>query len=609
LDRADRFVLGTSRPDLLRLAKDLRADLDLVQRLERNRGALAARSADGMALDFGPTDAAYVAAFAAIDVDPFRQTAAESGDRLRARSVPVQLAAALDDWAAVRRFQKDEPGCLRLLAVARAADPDPWRNKLRDAVEQQDRAALEALASDPAIREQPAVSRALLGKALIDVRSFQSAVTTLEDARWQFPGDFWINYHLGHACQPAGRLNDAVRFITAAAALSGDNETVDLKLAFLLTSQKSHAEAVVALRRVMRSPAPSYAAYDLLCQNLQALGDNESALAAREKAYQLAPSNYKYLHLFPLVHTYLERSEFRRVAELYDQAVALMGESVTVSSALSALRQRLSDRAWRWVHPAAADPNDPHRAIEWATRLAAAPPEGARLTIPDAAKWNAIARVQAITVGVARYRLGEWDQSIASLQASIPAAAQRNSMRQLYYAKALGKAGQLSEGQKVFDAAIRTVQLSYASNREFWPVIAEGATLLGRSYPPTLRDPPDNAVLQPGPALKTPSQAAAVVPEMLMPDTNQWRGQFTWEPVDGATNYHLQVRPLLASEPLLADHALYTLPRAILQTPVPKPAQRTTFPGWKWRVRALVNDTWTAWSEERMLRLHPPNEN
>ena len=47
-------------------------------------------------------------------------TLAEAATRIRTRSIPEELAAALDDWSSIRG-RRDEPGGKRLRAVARAA--------------------------------------------------------------------------------------------------------------------------------------------------------------------------------------------------------------------------------------------------------------------------------------------------------------------------------------------------------------------------------------------------------------------------------------------------------------------------------------------------------
>ena len=79
-------------------------------------------------------DAEYAAAFRAYGVDLDSLDPAAAGRLLAASPAAADLASALDQWAFLRRGRvlRDPAGADRLVAVARAADPDPWRNRLRD---------------------------------------------------------------------------------------------------------------------------------------------------------------------------------------------------------------------------------------------------------------------------------------------------------------------------------------------------------------------------------------------------------------------------------------------------------------------------------------------
>ena len=83
------------------------------------------------------------------------------------------LAGALDDWWAIRRRKRDDAaGAQRLLAAARVADPDPWRNELRTRLDRADtdvlleQQALQALAKAAKFEELGPISLHLLGTAL-----------------------------------------------------------------------------------------------------------------------------------------------------------------------------------------------------------------------------------------------------------------------------------------------------------------------------------------------------------------------------------------------------------------------------------------------------------
>ena len=84
-------------------------------------------------------------AFREAGIDLAKLIASRDGgqDPARPPDVALALAASLDDLASWRRkaSPKDTDGLRRLVDAARAADPDPWRNELRTALAQSDKAA------------------------------------------------------------------------------------------------------------------------------------------------------------------------------------------------------------------------------------------------------------------------------------------------------------------------------------------------------------------------------------------------------------------------------------------------------------------------------------
>ena len=129
---------------------------NLVNRLEEIRGGMVADD---------KADAAFVEAFRATGLDvmsPAFEPAA-IGRRLagRPRAITVAAAAALDTWAVVRGAlarSGDTGGrsaARRLFAIARVADPDPWRDALRDALAADDpQPLLRQLAQAPDLDRQ-----------------------------------------------------------------------------------------------------------------------------------------------------------------------------------------------------------------------------------------------------------------------------------------------------------------------------------------------------------------------------------------------------------------------------------------------------------------------
>ena len=129
--------LGTGTggdPETRRQSDALRAEVQAgLDGAERDRRLLDRlvdiRSAKADDPDGSATDAAYADAFRDAGIDLAALPPAEAGARIKARPTgpALALAAALDDWSAVRRRpRRDRAGAKRLPDAARAADPDPW---------------------------------------------------------------------------------------------------------------------------------------------------------------------------------------------------------------------------------------------------------------------------------------------------------------------------------------------------------------------------------------------------------------------------------------------------------------------------------------------------
>ena len=127
-----------------------------------------------------------------------------------------QLVAAVDDWAV--RVGKEEPARgTWMLAVARAADPDPWRNRFRDAAVWNDRTALERLAREAKVSELSPQIIYALGMLLVKLNA--DAIPLLTAAQRRYPSDFWLNFSLGGALLNARRWEEAIGCYRAALVL------------------------------------------------------------------------------------------------------------------------------------------------------------------------------------------------------------------------------------------------------------------------------------------------------------------------------------------------------------------------------------------------------
>jgi tetratricopeptide (TPR) repeat protein len=200
------------------------------------------------------TDLAYAEAFRAADLDIDALPAAEAAARIRRRSaaVVVELAAYLDHWGHVRR-QASRPAAAwrKPLEVARVADSDDFRNRLRALLNTDDSkgdaAKLKSLANEPAAAELPAPAAVLLAGALERARDRDAAVSLLRQAVARHPDDVWVNFSLAGTLQkltPAPR-EEVVRYYTAARALRPETAH---DLAHLLRELGRGGEAVATFR-------------------------------------------------------------------------------------------------------------------------------------------------------------------------------------------------------------------------------------------------------------------------------------------------------------------------------------------------------------------------
>ncbi len=85
--------------------------------------------------------------------------------RLHRSSIRVELAAALADWALLRKRsrKKGDTTPEALLALARAVAPDGWPAGLFTALEQQDFAALKKLTTSERAADLPPATPVRLG--------------------------------------------------------------------------------------------------------------------------------------------------------------------------------------------------------------------------------------------------------------------------------------------------------------------------------------------------------------------------------------------------------------------------------------------------------------
>jgi serine/threonine-protein kinase len=249
------------------------------------------RSAEADDSDGSASDAAYARAFhrAEIDVDALGSDGAAAMIKRRPAGVALALAAALDDWATQRRLArpKDTEAWKRLVACARAADPEPTRDRMRQLWSESDRKAqrqpLLELARQADPHGWPPASLTLLAGALDEADQREAATDLLRRAQAEHSGDVWVNYSLARLLEQLHppRKEEAIRFYSVARALRPETAH---ELAHALKDRGRKDEAVRVFRDLTALRPGNGRHWGCLGVALTERGDRAGAERALQKA-------------------------------------------------------------------------------------------------------------------------------------------------------------------------------------------------------------------------------------------------------------------------------------------------------------------------------------
>jgi tetratricopeptide (TPR) repeat protein len=339
--RAKGLLSGGSSQELQERVRDLGKDLQMVLRLESARLEGARSTSEGK-FDFAHEDREYGEAFRQFGMDALVLGPQEIADHVRATTIRLELASALDDWAFVRgcvRPQGDEIA-KKLVAATRLADPDELRNRIRDAQETRDAKALSDLLTPESdqVLQWPTVDLFVL--ALFQTGQSEQLMTLARRVQRQRPDDFWHNQGLARllALQEPPRWEDAARFYTAALAVRPDNAVVQNSLAWLLVNWprpgNEHFDEAIDLAKKAVKATPTAGNYwgTLGIAHYRA-GQWRAALTALREAMKLRNGGDSHDWFFlAMVHWRLGEKEQGR--KWYDQAVQWMEKNAPHSGEL-----------------------------------------------------------------------------------------------------------------------------------------------------------------------------------------------------------------------------------------------------------------------------------
>jgi serine/threonine-protein kinase len=237
--------------------------------------------------------------------------------RVRASQVRGALVEALDDWAACATDQDQQAW---VLAVVRHADPDPWRDRVRDRATWDDSAALRDLVDKAPLAEQSPHLLAVLGARLrarkIDAEPFLGRVVAA------YPADFWVNVEMGNALFEQSNPAEAIGYYRAALALRPETVSVHYALGGMYLSLHRWDQAIAEFEQTIGLDPENAWCHNRLGFTLAWKGGHDDeAIAQFREAIRLDP-NLGWSHYFLAVA--LERKgnldealdEFRNAARL-----------------------------------------------------------------------------------------------------------------------------------------------------------------------------------------------------------------------------------------------------------------------------------------------------
>jgi serine/threonine protein kinase/tetratricopeptide (TPR) repeat protein len=628
--RAEAAVAGgEADPATAQRVRERIKDLEFIHRMEQIRME-AATTVEGR-FDFSGVGRDYAGAFSEYGVAVEALAVEESIQRFKARpALAIPVAAALDDWVAVRRWpglRREVAGCERLVAVARGIDPEPLRDRLRATWGQpltETPEELRRLADTIDVRAQHPATLVIFARTLpFSARSVaesrlqqDAALRLLKRACTAYPGDFWLNFELGNKLI-AKDNEEAVRFYSVAVAIRPDSGNAHYQLGVALGSLKRLDEAIACFRKATELNPKAAVAFNGLGVCLLGQKKLDEAVACFRTAIEINPGlTYVYVNLADALCTQgklddaivayrqvlVREKDYATLSARTSDALRAQGKLDDATVAIqerankdfihtkSILASLLSERAWQLATGADPKSRDPGRAVALAEEAIQLNPGQSYLY------WKIL--------GVAHYRSENWKAAANALEKSrqLNPYYQNDSVILFFLSMTYERLNEKIKSRKCYQQAAHW-RLGIGSNEEqLRRLCAEAADLLGVEVPPTLKEPP---ILTPGPSLLMP--AAGAILDNGANDGSKLRvWEFNWSEVPGATRYHLYVIGPTATLPVINN--------LTLTAPSYRDEGKGYFAtqyrlGYRWKVRALVNGTWTDWSEERTFDVTPVAEN
>jgi tetratricopeptide (TPR) repeat protein len=205
---------------------------------------------------------------------------AQIASKIQKSRLRYVLVAALDDWGG-----KSTDNQVQRLETARLADPDPWRDQVRNRKDWNDLQVLERLARDvdPAVQSPHMLAN--LARAI--TRKKGDASSLLRAALIHFPQDFWLHFDLGLATQNA---DQQIGSFQAALAVRPKSVWTHSNLGIAFAKKRDFDGAIQHYRKALELDPKFGGAYGGLGTALLNKKDVDGAIPHLLKAIELLPN-------------------------------------------------------------------------------------------------------------------------------------------------------------------------------------------------------------------------------------------------------------------------------------------------------------------------------
>jgi serine/threonine protein kinase/tetratricopeptide (TPR) repeat protein len=342
LGRAEAFLsAGEAGEPRRQRVRRWRSDLGMVTRLEEIR----LKQATGHD-PLSEANEDYKRAFRQYGLDLGALSEEEAAGQVGDSAIKDHLVGALYDlvWG-MRRAGRS--GWEPLVAVARRADPDAWRDRLTDASRRQDRETLVAMAKDRHVAELPPAKAQLLARALLQVGESALALDACLRVQQRHPGDVWLNA-LVAGLLPDSRKEEAVGYWRAFLAARPNSAAATAYFANNVLALGRPAEAEAALHQALRLQPDCYDAHcalGFLRRHQRRLSEAEAAL---REATRLRPDSC--VAQYSLAQVLWEESKQAEAAGHFRTALRIRPDFPEVHGEFGDLLSQLGE----WAEAAAA---------------------------------------------------------------------------------------------------------------------------------------------------------------------------------------------------------------------------------------------------------------